>query len=135
MAARNTVEERVRQWSEQLSVYARGDSGWQIRIAEHGEQVLGFGIFGRPRDEDAPVPAELHRLYVLSEAYGTGLATRLLAELNPEQAASYLWVMENNPRAIAFYRKHGYAPDGTVKILENIGGHPILRMLRKGSPR
>ena len=134
MAARNTVEKRTEQWAEQLEIYARGDSGWRIRIAEDGQQVLGFGIFGRPRDDDAPAPAELHRLYVLSQAYGTGLATSLLAALNPSGAASYLWVMENNPRAMAFYRKHSYAPDGTVKRLENIGGHPILRMVQKGSP-
>lgn len=130
MAARNTVEQRVQQWTEQLSTYAGGDSGWRIRIAENGEQVLGFGIFGRPRDQDPPLPQELHRLYVLSAAYGTGLATRLLTALNPTQAASYLWVMVDNPRAIAFYRKQGYAPDGTVKRLENIGGHPILRMIQ-----
>ncbi|WP_191090017.1 GNAT family N-acetyltransferase [Nesterenkonia ebinurensis] len=158
MLARNTPERRTEQWTEQLATYARGDSGWRIRIAEDGDKVLGFGIFGRPRDEDAPAPQELHRLYVLSEAYGTGLATRLLQALNPEPASSsfrsrsasasgdsarwrgsarlnraYLWVMENNPRAIAFYRKHGYTPDGTLKRLENIGGHRILRMVQKGN--
>lgn len=131
MAARNTAAQRTQQWAEQLQTYCRGGSGWRIRIAEDSDQVLGFGIFGRPRDQNAPAPNELHRLYVLSQAYGAGLAHRLFAALHPEQAPSYLWVMEANTRAIAFYRKYGFEPDGVVEYVANMVDLPKIRMVRR----
>lgn len=138
-AARNTPEARTQQWVKTLSDYERAkkDPNAQDRIviAEDNDRVLGFGIFGAARDTDAPVPLELHRLYVLSQTYGTGLAHRLMAAVHPERAASYLWVMEENTRAIAFYRKHGFAPDGGIEHLTEIGNLPKVRMVRRGVSR
>ncbi len=102
----------------------------RILLAEDGDRVLGFGIFGAAREDDAPFPHELHRLYVLAQTYGTGLAHRLLTAVHPERTPSYLWVMQANTRAIAFYRKHGFEPDGAVEHLVTIANLPKIRMVR-----
>lgn len=61
-----------------------------------------------------PAPVELWRLYVDARFHGRGLAARLLAAAEAaarRRGAGTLWlgVWERNPRAQAFYRKHGFA--------------------------
>lgn len=97
-----------------------------------GRQVLGFGILGQARDDGAPASRELHRLYVLSQCYGTGIAQQLLAALVPVETPSYLWVMAANHRAVAFYRKHGYSSDGVSEPVPHCGGYLKMRMSRLG---
>ncbi len=65
---------------------------------------------------------ELHRIYVDKPAHGTGLASRLMQEVRRvagESGARHVWlgVWEHNPRAIAFYSKHGFV---------DVGSHPFL---------
>jgi len=62
--------------------------------------------------------AELARLYVAPAAHGSGLAARLLdATCAAARAggARVLWLCawQGNARALAFYRKHGFAVVGT----------------------
>jgi diamine N-acetyltransferase len=56
---------------------------------------------------------ELKRIYVLSRWHGSGLAAALM-EHSIAEAASHarllLGVYKHNDRALAFYRKHGFAP-------------------------
>lgn len=54
----------------------------------------------------------------------------MLHALDPDRTPSYLWVMEANHRAIGFYSKHGYQPDGAVEHLKLIGNLPKIRMVR-----
>lgn len=127
---RNTVERRTQMWAETLALDADDAQKPRVVVAESDAQIVGFGAFGPARDADAPMDYELWRLYVLSSAYGTGLATRMLYALDPDRTPSYLWVMEKNARAISFYRKHGYRPDGAVEHLKLIGDLPKIRMRR-----
>ncbi|MDH5583212.1 MAG: GNAT family N-acetyltransferase [Gammaproteobacteria bacterium] len=58
-------------------------------------------------------PSELLRLYVSGEYLGQGLAHELMPEIlataaNNEADVIWLGVWEENPRAIAFYRKYGF---------------------------
>lgn len=129
MLARNTPAKRTEQWSQLLAEPLPEGHLRRVLIAEADEQVVGFGIFGTAREDDAPMPLELHRLYVLSSAYGTGLSDRLLHALTSDKEPHYLWVMEENRRAIAYYRKRGYQPDGTVEHLTNIANLPKIRMV------
>lgn len=124
---RNTVERRSEMWRETLST---SEGTPRVVVAESGREILGFGAFGPARDAEPPTRNELWRLYVLSAAYGSGLATRMLHALDPDRTPSYLWVMEANHRAIGFYSKHGYQPDGAVEHLKLIGNLPKIRMVR-----
>jgi RimJ/RimL family protein N-acetyltransferase len=39
-------------------------------------------------------------------------------------------VAEDNPRAHAFYRRNGFAPDGTRQIADTLEGMATVRMIR-----
>ena len=47
-------------------------------------------------------------------------------------AACFLWVARDNPRAIAFYARNGFAPDGAEQQ-EPMFDIPIIRMVRPGN--
>ncbi len=84
---------------------------WPARD-EHG--VVGITSSGPARDADAPPPHELYAINVLARGHGTGIANALLEHAVGDRAA-YLWVLEGNARATAFYRRHGFADDGGRK--------------------
>lgn len=114
-----------RRWRSRIEEPAEGLSWW---IARDDEGIVGLTTSGTPRDEDAPVPLELYAINVLRRAHGTGLADDLLARAIGESPA-YLWVLEGNARAIAFYRRHGFADEGGRKPEPGTGTTEI-RMAR-----
>ena len=59
---------------------------------------------------------------------GTGLADALLEATIGDRAA-YLWVIEGNERAMAYYRKRGFADDGGRDVDQESGATEI-RMVR-----
>ncbi len=66
-------------------------------------------------------------LYVHAADHGTGAGPALLeAVVDPEDSVA-LWVADPNPRAQAFYRKHGFVEDGTSQVE---AGVPEIRMVR-----
>ena len=50
----------------------------------------------------------------------------LEAVIDPAQSAA-LWVADPNPRAHAFYRKHGFVADGTAQVEDGVRE---IRMVR-----
>ena len=38
-----------------------------------------------------------------------------------------LWVADPNPRAQAFYRKHGFASDGSAQVEDGVREIPMVR--------
>lgn len=78
--------------------------------------------------DDAPADPELWACYVSDTAWGTGVSGRLLGVALPGSA--YLWVLRGNARAIAFYRKQGFALDGATKQDARIDADE-LRMTRR----
>jgi predicted GNAT family N-acyltransferase len=69
----------------------------------------------------------LHVLYVYAAQHGTGVGPALLeAVVDPEESVA-LWVADPNPRAQAFYRKHGFVADGTAQLEDGV---PEIRMVR-----
>lgn len=101
-------------------------------VAKDGETVAGFVCWG-DRGEEAPGIGEIFAMYVSSEYYGTGVAQRLM-EAGLRQLGAYptvcLWVLKENGRAIRFYEKCGFRPDGTESFHPNISAEE-LRMVRE----
>jgi GNAT superfamily N-acetyltransferase len=100
------VSERWRRYTE--------DGGWALLAAD------GFV---------AVSPPWLEAIYVRPAAWGRGLADELHAAAVAELRArgverARLWVLELNMRAQRFYRRHGWAPDGTSRVVE-FPPHPI----------
>ncbi|MET9022391.1 GNAT family N-acetyltransferase [Actinopolymorpha sp. NPDC004070] len=98
-------------------------------VGLRGPEIVGFVVVGPARDDDPPTPRELQVINVLTAHHGTGLADQLLAEALGDSPA-YLWVLEGNERAIAFYRRHGFATDGATTRHEPTG-KTLLRMVRR----
>jgi ribosomal protein S18 acetylase RimI-like enzyme len=112
---------------------------WRVRLADAPSQELrlvarddlgiaAFSIAGPPRIDDPPADWELYAINLLSRAQGTGLADELLDRSLGDRAA-YLWVIEGNERAQAFYRKHGFDDDGG-RTIDEPSGAPEIRMVR-----
>jgi ribosomal protein S18 acetylase RimI-like enzyme len=112
-------------WRERLRHPAAGVGHW---VARDGDGVIGITTSGPARDDDGPVPRELYAINVLARAHGTGVANELLTHAIGNDAA-YLWVLEGNQRARAFYERHGFADDGGRKREPDTGAREV-RMSR-----
>ncbi|MDY4036396.1 MAG: GNAT family N-acetyltransferase [Candidatus Pseudoscilispira sp.] len=71
-------------------------------------------------------------LYLLPECWGKGCGKLLLSavveQLEPMGYRNrFLWVLESNQRARAFYERMGFQPDGTY-MDDEIGGMPVREM-------
>lgn len=99
-------------------------------LAYDDDGLLGIANSGPARDEDAPALTELLMIYVLKRAYGSGAGQLLLDAAIGNQDA-FLWVLEDNPRAQAFYAKNGFVFDSARKLLpESWYRLPEVRMVR-----
>jgi diamine N-acetyltransferase len=103
--------------------FAAGAKAW-LGEAQTGRAPVAFALLTVPdlpcaRDGDI----ELKRIYALSRYHGSGLGTALM-EAAIEEAKGFdrllLGVYRENPRAIAFYRKHGFELAGERRF--EVGG-------------
>lgn len=113
---------------EGLDAQGRSPDGGVVQVAVRGEQVIGFITVGPGRDPARAGDLELQALYVSPDHHGTGVADQLVHAALVDGPA-YLWVLEGNDRAIAYYRKHGFVADGAQKQHPPSGGTEI-RMTR-----
>ncbi|MGO1544466.1 MAG: GNAT family N-acetyltransferase [Gulosibacter sp.] len=99
-----------------------------VWIAELVGEIVGFAY--TVRTPEGPRPVELKRLYTLPQAHGTGLAKQLMDAAIGNQPA-WLWLLEGNDRAEAFYRKHGFVRE-EPRVEKSFGAeYPAdIRMLR-----
>ena len=102
-------------------------------VAKDSDRVVGFVGYG-DRGEEAPNTGEIFAMYVLSEYYGKGVAQQLM-KTGLEQLNGYsqicLWVLKENKRAIHFYQKCGFVPDGREKTNQNIAAEEIRMILSR----
>jgi GNAT superfamily N-acetyltransferase len=87
-------------------------------VATEGADQTMIGYVHATKDADA---MRLNRLYVDQPARGTGLAARLLEAVETQCRAFgletlRLGVYDQNARAIAFYRRSGFAAVGTTSF-------------------
>jgi GNAT superfamily N-acetyltransferase len=108
--------ERVESWR---TIFESGSSA--NLLAWSGDDLVGFSSTGSGRDDPADdlPPLELMGLYVRASTYGTGVGHALL-DAAIGDAPAYLWVLDGNDRAIAFYERQGFRFDGTTKP-EDVG--------------
>jgi ribosomal protein S18 acetylase RimI-like enzyme len=99
-----------RRWRERIEDPSHRVDWWVARA----DGIVGMATAGPGRDDDAPATLELYAINVLRRAHGTGVADDLMAVAVGDRAA-YLWVLEGNDRAQAFYRRHGFADEGGRK--------------------
>lgn len=98
-------------------------------VSEVDGDVRGYATAGAARSEEKPRDLELYMIYQLASEHGSGSGQALLdAALGDEPA--FLWVAELNPRAIAFYRRNGFEPDGARMIAEQWDNLAEIRMVR-----
>lgn len=121
-----TPEHRVARW-ETILAQPPGATVNLVGV-DADDVIMGMGTAGPSRDDDAPTEHELWSLYVLAATYGSGLADLLMERLIGDDAA-YLWVLEGNERAQAFYRRHGFVADGARLLDPSVGAYD-LRMVR-----
>jgi len=102
-------------WHRVIAGGTDGEMPGEVWVAVREGVVIGFASAGSSRDEDGvPGERELYAIYVLAAHYGSGAGQGLLDAAIGRDAAS-LWILQDNPRARAFYERNGFRSDGSVK--------------------
>lgn len=116
---------RERFWTAILSDEGYGAN--RVAVAERDGEVIGIAMAGPPQSPASKWGTQLYVLYVVATEHGTGAGAALLdAVIGPDDSAA-LWVADPNPRAQAFYRRHGFVADGTVNVEHGVRE---IRMVR-----
>jgi ribosomal protein S18 acetylase RimI-like enzyme len=103
----------------------------RVAVAERDGKLVGIAMSGPPLDAAAPWARQLYVLYVHAADHGTGAGPALLeAVVDPEESAA-LWVADPNPRAQAFYRKHGFVADGTAQVEDGVREIRMVRGMQR----
>jgi ribosomal protein S18 acetylase RimI-like enzyme len=122
--AKNTPENMAlhcgTSYSEAVQTAEIADPDPVTLVCDSQGTLVGFAQLrwgGAPSCVVAAAPGEVQRLYVAREFHGMGVARSLmlacLDEMNARRSdVVWLGVWEHNPRAIAFYRKFGFAEVG-----------------------
>ena len=104
-----------------------------LLIAKDAGRVIGFVGYG-DRGDEAPDIGEIFSLYVLSDYYGKGVGQQLmdaaLKELRTYKQVC-LWVLKENGRAIRFYRKCGFCPNGEEMYSTTVAAAEIRMTLKQ----
>lgn len=75
---------------------------------------------------------EVRRLYVEPVLQGQGIGAALLEYAVRELGVTRLWALEKNDRAIAFYARHGFFPNGEKKLEEGTEEY-LVRLVRRNA--
>ena len=98
-------------------------------VAELDGDIVGFAHAGPSAEGGAPRDWCLAMIYQYRRAHGSGTGQLLLDAAVGDRPA-YLWTAEDNPRALAFYTRNGFVPDGTRKIEHDWENMAAIRMVR-----
>lgn len=100
----------------------------RMALAERNDTVVGVAMAGPVMDEDADWSSQLYVLYTYAAVQGLGAGAALLDAVIEPTATAALWVADPNPRAQAFYRRHGFVADGRFKVEDGVRE---VRMIRR----
>ena len=119
---------RERFWTVALSDERYRDN--RVAVAERDGEMVGIAMSGPPLDGEPAWTRQLYVLYVQADEHGMGAGPALLdAVVDPNEAVG-LWVADPNPRAQAFYRKHGFVADGRTQIEDGVREICMVRGLQ-----
>lgn len=109
-----------------------------IFVAKDGEKVVGFVGYGPSWDETLPETGEIYAIYILEAYYGRRVGYALMSAA-AQRLSRYekiaVWVLEGNRRAIGFYRRYGFLPDGTRKQITLGTVNTEIRMILSEKPQ
>lgn len=124
--ASRPVELRIAQWSEWLENHEPGS----IWVAEVQGAICGFVSGGPTRGEwQQKAPGEIYALYLMPDFFGLGLGRLLFEKMRAELSSRgfeqhWVWVLESNLKARAFYEKMGGLRAAQSEI--QIGDPPLV---------
>lgn len=127
------INQKTDMWRNALE---RAGKGSYI-VAEVNGRVEGFAVFGPARDQDldGSETAEIVSINIDPDKWGYGIGRSLLSymidRLNTDGFGSiYLWVVEQNERAIRLYQRNGFVREGSIKTDPKHSGIQELRLVR-----
>ncbi len=130
------ISQKTDMWRNALK---RASKGSYI-VAEINGRVEGFAVFGPARDQDLDESesAEIVSINIDPDKWGYGLgrslASSMIDRLSTDGFGSiYLWVVEQNERAIRFYQRNGFIREGNIKADHKHSGIQELRLVRNMS--
>ncbi|MGI5242672.1 N-acetyltransferase family protein [Dactylosporangium sp. CA-139066] len=107
--------------------------GNRAAVAEREGELIGIAMSGPPLEAAVAWARQLYVLYVHAADHGTGAGRALLqAVIEPAESVA-LWVADPNPRAQAFYRRHGFVADGAAKVEDGVREIRMIRAVRAPS--
>ena len=115
----------------QALVEARTPEAFEARLHERLEQTTVATSMDRPVGLCMISDAEVYQFYVAPEGRGRGIASRLMEEAERQLRLAgvdraFLHVIAQNPRAIAFYNKHGWQGETIHEVALETGGEPFV---------
>lgn len=131
LAALDPVADAER-WRDTILAMTDDPSSGTFVVAELDGEVRGFAIAGVPRPLEGETPPREWQLFLIYQdaaLHGTGSGQALL-EASIGDRPAHLWTAEDNPRAIAFYRRNGFVPDGERTVDADAEGLAEIRMVR-----
>ena len=107
-------------------------AGRESLLLVDGERVVGVAGCCASRTPELAGWGEVASLYLLPEYWGKGWGKRLFSAAVEELEAMgyrnlFLWVLEGNSRARAFYERMGFRPSGTCRE-DEIGGMAVREL-------
>ncbi|WP_230595774.1 GNAT family N-acetyltransferase [Rhodococcoides fascians] len=116
-----SITRRTQHWRTVLDPNQQGQN---VAVAVVDSYIIGIAHCGL---EDGR--RKLFALYVLEAFHGTGVGQLLLDTVLTDEPTE-LWVAQTNRRAMKFYRRNGFEPDGSAQDLLGIDGYVTIRMVR-----
>lgn len=121
-----SVSERESMWIEVISL---GKA--TVLTAEVDKKLVGFICIGDSRDPDLPPGhAEIWAFYLSPDYWRSGIGRKLWLAAEPRLIEKNyqtvcLWVFDENPRAISFYKSLGYEQEADTTTNFDIAGVSI----------
>jgi GNAT superfamily N-acetyltransferase len=96
-------------------------------LAVHDDRPIGFAVAG-PSYDGEPTAQQLFAIYAREAWWGSGVGQELFDRV-VEPGPCCLWLLEDNPRARAFYSRNGFEADGARDRYQPLEAW-MIRMVR-----